>query len=142
MPNAIIAHEAEKPDTNAEGLPLTSGKALVSGRAALYVCQNFTCAAPLLDAADLDQALAAALPAKSVQSIARSALSGRATAAGTRARTDRLGVQAQSEFADSGLLVSGVGFGGYRVDDQHPEQRAALAQALRSGINLIDTASN
>jgi aryl-alcohol dehydrogenase-like predicted oxidoreductase len=143
LPNAIFAHvNPEKPDTHAEGLPLSSGKSRVSGRAALYVCQNFTCAAPLIDVADLDQALAAAVPAKSAQSIARSALSGRATAAGTRVRSERLGARAQSALADSGLLVSGIGFGGYRVDDQHPEQRAALVQALRSGINLIDTASN
>jgi len=143
LPNAIFAHvNPEKPDADAEGLPLTAGKKLISGRAALYVCQNFTCAAPLLDAADLERALAAAVPARSAQSIARSALPGQATAAGTRARTDRLGLQAQNVFADSGLLVSGIGFGGYRIDDQHPDQRAALVQALRSGINLIDTASN
>ncbi len=45
-------------------------------------------------------------------------------------------------LADTGLFVSGIGFGGYRVDDQHPEQRAALELALRSGLNLIDTSSN
>ncbi|HYQ01647.1 MAG TPA: aldo/keto reductase [Polyangiaceae bacterium] len=143
LPNAIFAHvDPTKPDAAGESLPLTRDKAGVSGKAAVYVCQNFTCAAPVVDVADLDQAVAAAVPAKSAQSIARNALSGRATADGTRTRTERLGARARNELADSGLFVSGIGFGGYRVDDQHPEQRAALVHALRSGINLIDTASN
>jgi len=123
-------------------LPLSQGKGLVSGKAALYVCQNFTCAAPVTEVADLERALAAAVPTRASQSIARSALAGRATAEGTRRRTERLATHARNELADSGLLVSGIGFGSYRVDDQHPEQRAALEHALRAGINLIDTASN
>ncbi|HEY0468807.1 MAG TPA: aldo/keto reductase, partial [Polyangiaceae bacterium] len=143
LPNAIFSHvDPSKPSAEADALPLSRGKTTVSGKAALYVCQNFTCAAPVLDAADLDRALGAAVPAKSAHSVARKALSGRANATGTQKRTERLGAQARSEFADSGLFVSGIGFGGYRVDDQHPEQRAALELSLRSGLNLIDTASN
>src|SRR6478736_1103845 len=143
LPNAIFAHvDPSKPDTQAETLPLSQGKGLVSGKAALYVCQNFTCAAPVTEVADLERALAAAVPTRASQSIARSALAGRATAEGTRRRTERLATHARNELADSGLLVSGIGFGSYRVDDQHPEQRAALEHALRAGINLIDTASN
>jgi len=143
LPNAIFAHvDPSRPSAEAEGLPLSQGKALASGQAALYVCQNFTCAAPIVDVADLDRALAEIVPAKSAKSIAESALEGRATPAGTRSRTERLGAQARNELADTGLSVSGIGFGGYRVDDQHPEQRAALELSLRSGLNLIDTASN
>ncbi|MEI9941564.1 MAG: aldo/keto reductase [Pseudomonadota bacterium] len=143
LPNAIFAHvDPSRPSAEAGSLSLSQGKALVRGKAALYVCQNFTCAAPIVDVADLDRTLAEAVPTKSAQSIARGALPGRASAAGTRARTERLGAEARNEFADTGLLVSGIGFGGYRVDDQHPEQRAALELALRSGLNLIDTASN
>ncbi len=130
------------PFAPAEELPLSQGKALVAGKAALYVCQNFTCAAPIVAVSELDRALAEAVPAKSAQSIAGSTLAGRASADGTRRRTERLGAQARNELADTGLFVSGIGFGGYRVDDQHPEQRAALELALRSGLNLIDTASN
>ena len=143
LPNAIFAHvDPSAPATEASVLPLCQGKTTVAGKAALYVCQNFTCAAPLLDPTDLDRALAEAVPVKSTQSIARPALPGRATAAGTRARTERLPEPARHGLADTGLSVSGLGFGGYRVDDQHPEQRAALQLALRSGINLIDTSSN
>ena len=143
LPNAIFAHvDPSATAMEANALPLCQGKTTVAGKAALYVCQAFTCAAPLLDPADLDRALAEAVPVKSTHNIARPALPGRATAAGTRARTERLGEPARNGLADTGLSVSGLGFGGYRVDDQHPEQRAALELALRSGINLIDTSSN
>jgi uncharacterized protein YyaL (SSP411 family) len=42
LPNRIEARVA-----GPSKLPLAEGKALVDGRAALYVCQNFTCAAPV-----------------------------------------------------------------------------------------------
>jgi aryl-alcohol dehydrogenase-like predicted oxidoreductase len=54
-----------------------------------------------------------------------------------------------SEWAESyrtlgrtGLTCSGAGFGTYRVHVRVQEHRAALAKALRMGINLIDTSSN
>jgi uncharacterized protein YyaL (SSP411 family)/aryl-alcohol dehydrogenase-like predicted oxidoreductase len=143
LPNAIFAHvDPQTPNSQQSALPLSQGKASVDGKAALYVCQSFTCSAPIVEVSELDRALAAALPAKSAQSIARAALAGRATSDGTRARTERLGAVASRELSGTGLLVSSIGFGGYRIDDQHPEQRAALELALRSGINLLDTASN
>lgn len=40
------------------------------------------------------------------------------------------------------LSVSGVGFGGYRLDLGMSAHEKALLTALRSGINLIDTSSN
>ena len=40
------------------------------------------------------------------------------------------------------LMCAMVGFGGYRVDRQTPEHRAALELALTRGVNLIDTSSN
>jgi len=42
----------------------------------------------------------------------------------------------------SGLSVSPLGFGCYRVDDETPEHRIGLETALRSGCNLIDTSTN
>jgi hypothetical protein len=141
LPNAICAHaDPTKPKQNA--LPLVLGKTLVDEKAALYVCQNFACNAPIVDAAQLERALKDVVPAESSQSIARRAHPGRATPAGTAKRTERLGEQACATLADTGLVVSGIGFGGYRVDDVHPEHRAALELALRSGINLIDTSTN
>jgi hypothetical protein len=46
LPNRIEARLAAGQDSE---LPLAQGKGLVSGRAALYVCQNFTCAAPITE---------------------------------------------------------------------------------------------
>src|SRR5271168_2087575 len=42
----------------------------------------------------------------------------------------------------TGLFVSPVGFGGYRIEEEEPQHAAALKLALRSGCNLIDTSSN
>jgi uncharacterized protein len=42
----------------------------------------------------------------------------------------------------TGLTVSRVGFGCYRVDDVTPEHREALEVALAAGCNLIDTSTN
>jgi aryl-alcohol dehydrogenase-like predicted oxidoreductase len=39
-------------------------------------------------------------------------------------------------------MVSRLGFGGYRVDDESPDYRVALEAALEGGINLLDTSSN
>ena len=141
LPNAIFAH-VQPGTSEIADFPLTSGKKLAFGKAALYVCQHFACSAPVSDVAGLERALNEAIPAKSADSIARSAIAGQATPAGTAQRTERLGAEARNELADTGLSVSGVGFGGYRVDDVHPEHRAALELALRSGLNLVDTSTN
>lgn len=45
-------------------------------------------------------------------------------------------------FSDTGLLVSQVGFGSYRVGLAHDAHRQALRYALMQGINLIDTSAN
>lgn len=42
----------------------------------------------------------------------------------------------------TGLMASPVGFGCYRVAPGAPEHRAALVQALTSGVNLIDLSAN
>ncbi len=49
---------------------------------------------------------------------------------------------ARRPLGATGLSVSPLGFGCYRVDDTTPEHRAALEAALRSGCNLIDTSTN
>ncbi|HEY1534718.1 MAG TPA: thioredoxin domain-containing protein, partial [Polyangiaceae bacterium] len=82
LPNAIFAH-VDPADAESSGLPLSQGKALVSGKAALYVCQNFTCNAPIVAASELERALNEVVLARSTQSIARHALVGRATKTGT-----------------------------------------------------------
>ncbi len=42
----------------------------------------------------------------------------------------------------TGLKVTEVGFGGYRIDVRSPMNLEALKKALVSGINLIDTSAN
>ncbi|HET6402410.1 MAG TPA: aldo/keto reductase [Candidatus Kapabacteria bacterium] len=42
----------------------------------------------------------------------------------------------------TGLTCSGAGFGSYRVHRSVQSHRAALAEAIRMGINIIDTSSN
>ncbi len=54
----------------------------------------------------------------------------------------RLPENARCEIGATGLTVSRLGFGCYRVDEITAEHAAALKLALRSGINLIDTSTN
>ncbi len=68
-------------------------------------------------------------------------LSGRATPAGTRRGAESFGAGART-LGRTGLTVSPVGFGGYRVAVDMPLHRRALADALRGGANLIDTSTN
>lgn len=42
----------------------------------------------------------------------------------------------------TGLVVSALGFGSYRVDERSAEHVTALDMSLSSGINLIDTSTN
>ena len=69
-------------------------------------------------------------------------LSGYATPDATQAYADAHPEIAYRPLADSGLLVSPAGFGGYRVDAESSVYHEALRYALQNGINLIDTSSN
>ena len=74
-----------------------------------------------------------------------SSLSGRATPGGTRDHLAKFPTHAPHGHAPlgaTGLRVSRLGFGCYRVDDATPEHREALDAALASGCNLIDTSTN
>lgn len=68
-------------------------------------------------------------------------LSGWATPEGTRRGAESFGPGART-LGRTGYTVSPVGFGGYRVRDDMPLHRRALADALRGGINLVDTSTN
>ncbi len=45
-------------------------------------------------------------------------------------------------LGSTNLMISQVGFGGYRIDVSQSTHREALRHALSNGINLIDTSSN
>jgi uncharacterized protein YyaL (SSP411 family) len=57
LPNRVVTH-AETSALHDEELPLLRGKALVDGRAALYVCKNGVCKAPVTDPGEVPEALA------------------------------------------------------------------------------------
>jgi aryl-alcohol dehydrogenase-like predicted oxidoreductase len=151
LPNRVIGHLDPATPTSPEEhpLPLAQGKAIVGGKAALYLCRNYTCTAPITDPG----AVPAALGAGEAESIgARAAmlggrqLEGCATADGTRIYAGRFatrhGPRGYTLLGRTELSVSRVGFGGYRVDDGNPDHRAALEQALSEGSNLVDTSTN
>jgi hypothetical protein len=73
-------------------------------------------------------------------------LAGRANPQSTesycRARGRSLAPSGGVRLGRTGLRVSGVGFGGYRVHDSVEEHRAALRRALLGGVNPIDVSAN
>ena len=69
-------------------------------------------------------------------------LPGLATRTGTLAYAKRHPGLSYHSMGKSGLFSSEAGFGGYRIHDQVPKHYGALAKALSSGINLIDTSAN
>ena len=145
LPNRIVAHG--RPGAAEAGLPLLAGKELVDGRAALYVCRDFACRAPLTDPAAIAEALSeqVAASASAGGTLSARRLASAATAEGTAAYASRgraAGGEGYGPLGTTGLLCSRVGFGGYRVDDETPQHRAALRKALLGGSNLIDTSTN
>jgi aryl-alcohol dehydrogenase-like predicted oxidoreductase len=68
-------------------------------------------------------------------------LVGAADAEGTARAAARLGPHAAAPLGTTGLTVSRLGFGSYRVDDTHPVFAEACARAL-TVCNLVDTSTN
>ena len=69
-------------------------------------------------------------------------ISGYATPAGTQQIADQFSGLVFTPFGSTGLLVSGAGFGCYRVNVGVTAHANALKKALTSGVNLIDTSAN
>ncbi|MBM4126706.1 MAG: DUF255 domain-containing protein [Nitrospira sp.] len=152
LPNRIVATGHPNAPSS---LPLLAGKQPVGGSPALYVCRNFACQQPVTD----PRAVADALRTPSTGSDRRShepkmlrgaQLPGRATVQGTAAYAARTIGQAGdaalaggfTALATTGLTVTRLGFGTYRVTAQEPEHREALTKALLTSCNLIDTSTN
>ena len=68
-------------------------------------------------------------------------LAGAATEAGTLRGAESFGAGART-LGRTRLHVTPIGFGGYRIADGSPIHRRALADALRGGVNLVDTSTN
>jgi uncharacterized protein YyaL (SSP411 family)/aryl-alcohol dehydrogenase-like predicted oxidoreductase len=136
LPHRIVAHLDDP--ANPSKHPLLDGKTLVDGKAALYVCRDFACQAPITDPA----ALAAALGGPKKAPAPPAATPRFATAEATRAHTTPFAAHGTALLGSTGLTVAKIGFGGYRVDESDPDFAEALVSALTSGINLIDTSTN
>lgn len=65
-----------------------------------------------------------------------------ATVAATESYSRRFPQISYNLLSDTGLRVSPIAFGSYRIDTSFPEHREALHLALCSGVNLIDTSTN
>lgn len=153
LPNRIIASM----DSNAGSiLPLLQRKSVVAGQPALYICRNFSCQRPVTDSRAVAEALrayqsGAGIAADRTGTLLRgSQLSGHATVQGTAAyAANMVGLSQSGSLAhgytpggSTGLTVSRLGFGTYRVDTKTPEHKQAFKQALAAGCNLIDTSTN
>ena len=112
--------------------------------ATLYVCRDGVCGRPVNKPDELDGALAALPPSGAPSGAGPLSVRrpGRATADGTTRYAARFSATGYRPLADTGLVASAVGFGGYRIDDETPEHREALTRALLCGVNLIDTSTN
>ena len=69
-------------------------------------------------------------------------LKGFATDVGTLAYSKRYSALTYQNFGRTSLVVSGAGFGGYRIDRSSDAHQEALTKALQSGINIVDTSAN
>ncbi|BFU97053.1 MAG: conserved protein of unknown function [Nitrospira sp.] len=153
LPNRILAVTQQEDGRSAH--PLLSGKTAVNGNAALYLCRNYTCRRPITDPREAADAVRAAQQASPEVTGARllkgPLLSGCATAEGTARyaarQVNRPSASGGLEngyvpFGATGLTISKLGFGTYRIDASDPEFGRALEVALQDGVNLIDTSTN
>ncbi len=142
LPNRTAAVFEPGVDVGAAELPLLRGKDLVDGVAALYICRDFACRAPITDPAAVAAELEVPLGDERPPTTIAIHLPGRATAAGTDRLAGRFAETGFTELGATGLRTARLGFGSYRTHDHSPEHREALKRALRTGVNLIDTATN
>jgi uncharacterized protein len=135
--------------------PLLAGKGLVEGKAALYICRNFSCQRPLTNPGEVTEALLSASrrtdPTAQQTILQGTSLPGSASPEGTARYVARIVSQGRYDsgiergyvqFGATGLTASRLGFGTYRVGMNEPEHREAMKKALREGVNLIDTSTN
>lgn len=156
IPNRIIAYQNGENSNSTH--PLLSGKTIIEGKAALYICQNYACQAPITDPAlaelairDPKHAHMSTQSTSHAQTLTTTGLQGSATSQGTAAYVSKLlssshqsrpNEKGYTQLGTTGLTTSRIGFGCYRVALGHEEHEQALQKALREGCNVIDTSTN
>jgi hypothetical protein len=154
IPYRIIAHRQNSDLETSH--PLLAGKTPINGKAALYICKNFACQAPITDPEAVPTALhhpQATTPQTggARQTLTTDGLPGHATPKGTgtyvanilaSARTIRPSSHGYTTLGSTRLTTSRIGFGGYRISLGVDDHRNALEKALQEGCNLIDTSTN
>ena len=156
LPHRVIGYHNPNGPTSYH--PLLQGKTLVNGQAALYICRNFACGAPITDYEKIGQHLQQSMNPRSGDQegssppvLSAAGISGAATPTETASYVSRILTSAiQSHpsasgytvLGNTGLTTSRVGFGGYRIDAENESFHQALIKAIREGCNLIDTSTN
>lgn len=154
VPYRILAYRQEREAETSH--PLLTGKTLINGKAALYICKNFACQTPITDPQEVIDVLSypqrtVTSPEPSLQALTSEGLSGHATPQGTGQYVARILTSHQdsgpsfhgyTSLGSTGLTTSRIGFGGYRINLGVEDHRRALEQSLQSGCNLIDTSTN
>ena len=154
VPYRVMAHHQDvEADTSH---PLLTGKTPVDGQAALYLCKNFSCQAPITNPEVVPSALQhfqrpSTQTEGTPQSLTTKGLPGYATPQGTgryvanilgSARSTRPSPHGYTRLGATGLTTSRIGFGGYRISLEVDDHRNALEKALQEGCNLFDTSTN
>ena len=136
LPNRAVAWLLAGQDASQH--PLLKGKE-VGEEATLHLCQSGACGAPVTQVEDVVKAV------NTLKQHVRFELHPRVAGGATVEATQKLASahpEAYHSLGSTGLMVSRLGFGGYRIDDETPDHEQALLAALEGGINLIDTSSN
>ncbi len=154
LPYRIIAHHQDAEEETFH--PLLVGKTPINGQAALYICKNFACQAPITDPKAILSALqnsqeGTTQTERSRQALTIRGLPGYATPKGTGTyvanilgspRTTRPSSHGYIPLGSTGLTTSRIGFGGYRISLGVDDHYNALEKAIQDGCNLIDTSTN
>ncbi len=154
LPYRIVAYHQDPEKITSH--PLLTGKTLINGQSALYICKNFACQAPITDPEAVPSALqhpqgTMTQTGATRQALTTDGLPGHATPQGTgtyvanilaSARTGRPSSHGYTTLGSTSLTTSRIGFGGYRISLGVDDHRNALEKALQEGCNLIDTSTN
>ena len=141
LPISVIGHAG--PSHVEDTRPWVTEKSS-PGQATMYLCTSGSCDTPIHSpnlVSALLETTKSQLRSQRLQTLAGLPLSGRATKEGTRRYFANRGLtNAWKPFGQTGLQVSKLGFGAYRLADGAQDHDGALRVALEGGVNIVDTA--